>query len=197
MVLSCAQMACAICLIKKCLRSIKCTYYISNQSNLNWNIIAVFKIAVKTYKGKKKDDTVWTRVWGHRNWHRSFLLTSRSLDVVLWQDQHRLSGNWKLWAMEFRKGLHSLWQKSSKFHGHGNINTASRLVLGVYSQHWLEIALFQALSLLFYWGWGYGWNKLCCHRIKLVMDQGFEKGKERQQEGLSCRVVGEKRSASS
>lgn len=132
---------------------------------------------MKTYKGKKKNGTAWTRVWGHRNWHRSFLLTSLSLDVMLWQDQHWLSGSWRLWAMNFPKGLHSLCQKFLKFHGRGNIDTASSLVLGVNSQHCLEIAPFQALSLLSCRGWGYRWNKLCCHRIKLITDQGFEKGR--------------------
>lgn len=85
--------------------------------------------------------------------------------------------------MNFPKGLHSLCQKFLKFHGRGNIDTASSLVLGVNFQHCLEIAPSQVLSLLSSRGWGYRWNKLCCHRIKLMTDQGFEKGRPFLQSG--------------
>lgn len=91
--------------------------------------------------------------------------------------------------MNFPKGLHSLCQKFLKFHGRGNIDTASSLVLGVNSQHCLEIAPFQALSLLSYRGWGYRWNKLCCHRIKLMTDQGFEKGRPFLQNGRGKEIL--------
>lgn len=81
----------------------------------------------------------------------------------------------ELWTTLFPKGLHSMLQKPSKFCGLRKKCTASNPVLGVHNSApsgKLSIPSVISLTLLYSQG-----NKRCPRQIKVLTDEGPEKGR--------------------